>query len=87
MRGHNSDRFALRHIASESGIHEIGPNAAAAPQKASGQNVMPSYVVDIARRTREERGRLLAIELHIPEVEDVEQFDIGIFRNERMITA
>ena len=48
---------------------------------------MPSYVVDIARRTREERGRLLAIELHIPEVEDVEQFDIGIFRNERMITA
>ena len=35
----------------------------------------------------EERGRLLAIELHIPEVEDVEQFDIGIFRNERMVAA
>ena len=68
-------------------IHEIGPDAAAAPQKAPGQNVMPSYVIDIARRTCEERGRLLTIELHIPEVENVEQFDIGIFRNERMITA
>ena len=48
---------------------------------------MPGYVVDVARRTREERGRLLAIELHIPEVEDVEQLDIGILRNERMVAA
>ena len=82
VRADDGQRRALAHVLGEGREHDARPDGAPAPQKAPCEGVAPGEVVDGAGEAGEQRGGLVAVELHAAPVQDVEHLYLHVGRHE-----